>query len=127
MTRRSSGSTLKTIECRVITGRGPGFVQGPQASHVKSPRSRTSYAGPRLSITPVVGADFVSKCAFCDTSLSSHVGVVAGALMVTLGCVRPVALSWRTARVSASTSPRLCRLRLRESRAADASAPWFEV
>ena len=41
--------------------------------------------------------------AFCDTSLSSHFGGVAGALMVTLGCVRPVALSCPPARVSTSS------------------------
>jgi hypothetical protein len=104
-TRRSSGSTRKKIECRMATGKDPRLVQGPQASHVKSPRRRTSYAPRVRLITPVVGADFVTSRAFCDASLSSHAGVVGGALIVTLGCVgRPVALSCPLTRSSMRTN-----------------------
>ena len=103
-TRRAWGSTRRMIESRIATGRGPCFAHRSQASHVKSPWSRTSYASRRFSITPVVGADVVTLRASSAASLSSHVGVVAGALIVTLGCVRrPVALSCPPIRLSTST------------------------
>jgi len=58
---RWAGSTRKTIVCWIATGNGPRFAQGSQASHVKSPWSRTSYVSRRFSITPVVGAVLVTS------------------------------------------------------------------
>jgi hypothetical protein len=102
--RLLSGSTRNTTESSIATGNGPLLAQGSQASHVKSPWSRTSYANRRLTITPLVGAEFVTARAFREARCSNHEGVVAGALILTLGCTeRRDALS----RLARRPSPRV--------------------